>query len=125
MHDDVATVGERGLRAHAEVPVMQGGKLRWARCRRPAVTREIVRTAVTPFSASGGLKLLTGNLGRAVIKVSAVPDDRHVIEAPARVFSQPGSAARAPSRPASWIATSSPWCASRARAPTACPSCTS
>jgi phosphogluconate dehydratase len=39
-----------------------------------------------PFSATGGLKLLTGNLGRSVIKVSAVPDDRHVIEAPARVF---------------------------------------
>jgi phosphogluconate dehydratase len=39
-----------------------------------------------PFSASGGLKLLEGNLGRSVIKISAVPDDRHVIEAPARVF---------------------------------------
>jgi phosphogluconate dehydratase len=46
----------------------------------------IVRPAAAPFSASGGLKLLTGNLGRAVIKVSAVPDDRHLIEAPARVF---------------------------------------
>ena len=43
-------------------------------------------TASDPFSASGGLKLLQGNLGRSVIKVSAVPDDRHVIEAPARVF---------------------------------------
>ncbi len=39
-----------------------------------------------PFSATGGLKLLNGNLGRSVIKVSSVPDDRHVIEAPARVF---------------------------------------
>ncbi|MFM7505599.1 MAG: dihydroxy-acid dehydratase, partial [Rubrivivax sp.] len=46
----------------------------------------IVRTAAMPFSASGGLKLLEGNLGRSVIKVSAVPDDRHVVEAPARVF---------------------------------------
>jgi phosphogluconate dehydratase len=45
-----------------------------------------VRPAAAPFSPSGGLKLLTGNLGRAVIKVSAVPEDRHVIEAPARVF---------------------------------------
>jgi phosphogluconate dehydratase len=40
----------------------------------------------SPFSATGGLKLLAGNLGRGVIKVSAVPSDRHVIEAPARVF---------------------------------------
>jgi len=39
-----------------------------------------------PFSATGGLKLLAGNIGRAVIKVSAVPEDRHVIEAPAVVF---------------------------------------
>ena len=45
-----------------------------------------MRPAAEPFSATGGLKLLTGNLGRSVIKVSAVPDDRHVIEAPARVF---------------------------------------
>ena len=45
-----------------------------------------MRPATTPFSATGGLKLLTGNLGRSVIKVSAVPDDRHVIEAPARIF---------------------------------------
>lgn len=46
----------------------------------------MLRSAAEPFSAEGGLKLLTGNLGRSVIKVSAVPDDRHVIEAPARVF---------------------------------------
>src|SRR5690606_15226890 len=48
----------------------------------PAITRPVS----APFSASGGLKLLSGNLGRSVIKVSSVPDDRHVIEAPARVF---------------------------------------
>jgi phosphogluconate dehydratase len=41
---------------------------------------------VQPFSATGGLRLLQGNLGRAVIKVSAVPVDRHIVEAPARVF---------------------------------------
>ena len=46
----------------------------------------MVRPASAPFSPTGGLKLLHGRLGRSVIKVSAVPDDRHVIEAPARVF---------------------------------------
>jgi phosphogluconate dehydratase len=46
----------------------------------------VVRPASAPFSASGGLKLLQGNLGRSVIKVSAVPEDRHIIEAPCRVF---------------------------------------
>ena len=46
----------------------------------------MLRPAARPFSPTGGLKLLQGNLGRAVIKTSAVPEDRHVIEAPARVF---------------------------------------
>ena len=86
MHDDVPAVSERGLRAHAEAPVLQGDRLRWTALPPDSGDTQIVRQAVTPFSASGGLKLLTGNLGRSVIKVSAVPDDRHVIEAPARVF---------------------------------------
>jgi phosphogluconate dehydratase len=86
MHDDVRAVSERGLRAHAESPVLQGDKLRWSALPPDSGDTQIVRKAVTPFSASGGLKLLTGNLGRSVIKVSAVPDDRHVIEAPAKVF---------------------------------------
>src|SRR5256885_16191121 len=46
----------------------------------------VLRPADAPFRATGGLKLLSGNLGRSVIKVSAVPEDRHVVEAPARVF---------------------------------------
>ena len=52
----------------------------------PSRDIDIVRPAADPFSATGGLKLLTGNLGRSVIKVSAVPPDRHLIEAPARIF---------------------------------------
>ncbi len=88
MHADVPTVTHTaggGLAAYAQVPALAGdAKLRWA----PATAGDdtIVRPAARPFSASGGLKLLTGNLGRAVIKTSAVPDDRHVIEAPARLF---------------------------------------
>jgi phosphogluconate dehydratase len=46
----------------------------------------VLRPAAHPFSPTGGLRLLQGNLGRAVIKASAVPEDRHIIEAPARVF---------------------------------------
>ncbi len=73
LHADVATVAEGGLRAYGQAPAASGDD-------------GVVRTAAQPFSAEGGLKLLTGNLGRSVIKVSAVPEDRHVIEAPARVF---------------------------------------
>jgi phosphogluconate dehydratase len=47
---------------------------------------DVLRTATQPFSPTGGLRVLKGSLGRAVIKVSAVPDDRHLVQAPARVF---------------------------------------
>ena len=95
MHADVPAVDRRGLRAHAELPVLQGGRLSWQPLPPDSGDTQIVRGAAAPFSASGGLKLLTGNLGRAVIKVSAVPEDRHVIEAPARVFSDQESLQRA------------------------------
>lgn len=86
LHGDVATVSERGLAAHGEVPVLAGERLTWSALPRDSGDESIVRPAVRPFSETGGLKLLRGNLGRAVIKTSAVPEDRWVIEAPARVF---------------------------------------
>ena len=85
MHDDVPAVDGRGLRAHGELPQLSGGRLRWSALPADSGDSSVVRGASAPFSPSGGLKLLTGNLGRAVIKISAVPEDRHVIEAPARV----------------------------------------
>ena len=86
LHPDVATVSERGIGAYAEVPALDGNRLRWSALPAASGDADVVRTAAVPFSATGGLKLLQGNIGRAVIKTSAVPDDRHVIEAPARVF---------------------------------------
>ncbi len=95
MHADVATVAEGGLQCYGQVPsaAAEGangasatGGIEWHSL--PVVSRDdsIVRTAGAPFSDHGGLTLLTGNLGRAVIKTSSVPDDRHIIEAPALVF---------------------------------------
>lgn len=86
LHPDVDTVAERGIAAYAEVPVLEQGRLRWSALPPASGDTSVVRPAAAPFSATGGVKLLTGNLGRAVIKTSAVPDDRHVIEAPARIF---------------------------------------
>ena len=86
MHGDVATVSERGLQAHGEVPVADGDRLRWSALPADSGDTSVVRPLARPFSATGGLKLLQGNLGRSVIKTSAVPDDRHIVEAPARVF---------------------------------------
>ena len=85
MHEDVLTVREGGIRDYTREPALHAGVLHWDEA---GLSKDetIVRPASSPFSSSGGLKLLQGNLGRSVIKVSAVPDDRHVIEAPARVF---------------------------------------
>ena len=74
MHADVASVNAGGLRASAAAA---------GAC---SQDDSVLRPVREPFSTHGGLKLLQGNLGRAVIKVSAVPQDRHIIEAPARVF---------------------------------------
>ncbi|MEO8805449.1 MAG: phosphogluconate dehydratase [Burkholderiaceae bacterium] len=86
MHADVATVTAGGLRDYTQVPVKEGERLRWSALPKDSGDDSIIRTMAQPFSPEGGLKLLTGNLGRAVIKVSAVPDDRHIVEAPAIVF---------------------------------------
>ena len=88
LHPDVATISANGLRAYCDEPALEHGgpHLVWRAWPRGSGDTAIVRTAAAPFSASGGLKLLEGNLGRAVIKTSAVPEDRWVIEAPAIVF---------------------------------------
>jgi len=86
MHADVLTVRDGGLREFSRIPsAAADGTLQWNDAGE-SKDEAVVRPASNPFSASGGLKLLQGNLGRSVIKISAVPDDRHVIEAPCRVF---------------------------------------
>ena len=89
LHPDVATVAAGGIAAYSQVPRADADAtsgLRWEALPPGSSDTEVVRCADQPFSASGGLTLLQGNLGRAVIKVSAVPDDRHIVQAPARVF---------------------------------------
>ena len=86
MHADVPTVAEGGMAAYTKVPECEGGHLVWRALPQRSIDERIVRNAASPFSEAGGLKLLTGNLGRSVIKISAVPEERHVIEALAEVF---------------------------------------
>ena len=85
MHADVLTVRSEGIRAYTHEPLLAGPSLTW-QATGPSKDEAIVRPASAPFSPTGGLQLLQGPLGRSVIKVSSVPDDRHVIEAPARIF---------------------------------------
>jgi phosphogluconate dehydratase len=86
MHADVATVADGGLTAYTRVPVRAEAGLAWEELSADSGDDSVLRRAGQPFSPTGGLKLLRGNLGRSVIKTSAVPDDRHIVEAPARVF---------------------------------------
>ncbi|OQW89882.1 MAG: phosphogluconate dehydratase [Rhodoferax ferrireducens] len=96
MHADVLTVRAGGLREYTRMPTTAAPNAENIEQKMPlALTWQeigaskdeaVVRPASSPFSPSGGLKLLLGNLGRSVIKISAVPDDCHVIEAPCRVF---------------------------------------
>jgi phosphogluconate dehydratase len=86
MHGDVLTAGGGSMADFGTKPEMQGETLTWSD---PGASKDetIVRPATAPFSAEGGFRILSGNLGRACIKVSAVERDRWTIEAPARVFS--------------------------------------
>jgi phosphogluconate dehydratase len=98
LHPDVQTVSPKGIAAYAEVPALAAAAegdgacdtaaaaLVWHRLPADSGDSSIVRPAAAPFSTTGGLRLLQGNLGRGVIKTSAVPDDRHAVQAPARVF---------------------------------------
>ena len=88
MHEDVLSINGESLRPQTRLPVLaaDGKSVAWQDLPAASGDASVLRGAAEPFSASGGLKLLEGNLGRSVIKVSAVPEDRHVIEAPARVF---------------------------------------
>ncbi|MDI1308269.1 MAG: phosphogluconate dehydratase [Methylotenera sp.] len=86
MFPDVFTVAYGGLRDYGKLPVKEDNKLVWKDLPKESPDETIVRTAAFPFNESGGLRLLKGNLGRSVIKISAVPEDRHIIEAPAIVF---------------------------------------
>ena len=86
LHGDAHTVWGRGLDGYRRMPVLDAaGKLAWNEVRESG-NRDVLRPASAPFRADGGLRVLEGNLGRAVIKVSSVPGDRLVIEAPAVVF---------------------------------------
>ena len=91
LHGDIMTVGGT-IADYACEPVMDGDRLAWHPA--PAVTRDeaMLRPVSAPFSPDGGMRLLTGNLGRAVIKTSAVEESRWTIEAPCRIFSDQNDA---------------------------------
>ena len=87
LHGDARTVFGASLHDYNKVPSLDAqGALSWTPVSKESGNRGVLRSADEPFRADGGLRMLHGNLGHAVIKVSSVPDDRLLIEAPAIVF---------------------------------------
>jgi len=86
LHDGVLTVAGEGLAAYRNEPFLEDGRLAWRPAPAESRNESVLRPVSRPFSPDGGLKVLRGNLGRAVIKTSAVKPEHQVVEAPAIVF---------------------------------------
>jgi phosphogluconate dehydratase len=86
LHPDTRTIMGAGLRAYTFEPWLDDGRLAWRPAPQSSGDLDVLRPAANPFSHHGGLQLLTGNLGRAVIKTSAMKAEHHMVEAPAIVF---------------------------------------
>ncbi|MEH3107091.1 MAG: phosphogluconate dehydratase [Sphingomonas fennica] len=86
VHGDILTVHGAGLAAQAQDPVLDGEALAWVPAPADPLDEDMLRPVTRPFLPDGGMRLLAGNLGRCIIKTSAVDPARWTIEAPVRVF---------------------------------------
>lgn len=86
LHEEVNTIVGKGLQHYTKEPFIDNGQLVWRDGPEASLDLNVIRPIEDPFSKEGGLSLLKGNLGRAVIKVSAVKEENRIIEAPAAVF---------------------------------------
>ena len=86
LHPDTTTVAGKGLAAYTREPKIEDGSLAWHAGPGQSLNDKILRPVSQPFQREGGLKQLAGNLGRGVMKVSAVAPEHHIVEAKARIF---------------------------------------
>ena len=86
LHPDTKTVAGEGLSDYTQEPKVHEGRITWGDGPTETLNDKILRPAEDPFQPTGGLKQLRGNLGHGMMKVSAVAPERHIVEAPARVF---------------------------------------
>ncbi|MGB0158918.1 MAG: phosphogluconate dehydratase [Thalassovita mediterranea] len=91
LHEDVKTTAGDGLNLYTQEPKLRDGRVAYEAGPRDSLNAKILRPASDPFQPSGGLKQLEGNLGRGIMKVSAVAPELHVVEAKARVFEDQAS----------------------------------
>ncbi|MBI2970098.1 MAG: phosphogluconate dehydratase [Gammaproteobacteria bacterium] len=86
LHEDITTVAGNGLASYRDEPYLENGNLAWRAVAPESKNAEVLRPMSNPFDPEGGLRVLKGNLGRSVIKVSAVAREQRIVEAPCRVF---------------------------------------
>ena len=86
MFDDVLTVCWQGMEKYGQKLSVKENEISWSRFPKNSGDDSIIRTHDNPFSSTGGLKLLKGNVGRSVMKTSAIPEEKHIIEGPAMIF---------------------------------------
>jgi phosphogluconate dehydratase len=86
LHENVTTIIGSGLHRYTQEPKIDTNRLIWVDGPKESLNKTIIRSASDPFSKDGGIKILQGNLGRAVIKTAAVESDHRKIQAPAIVF---------------------------------------
>lgn len=95
LHEQVKTIIGDNLRDYLQEPFLEEGKLVWRAASEHSLDDQVIASRTAPFSVNGGLTVLKGNLGRAVIKVSAVKPEHQVIEAPALIFHDQNALERA------------------------------
>ncbi|SDL00301.1 6-phosphogluconate dehydratase [Franzmannia pantelleriensis] len=86
IHSDIPTVFGTDLTAYTQEPFLENGKLVWREGPEQSLDSEVLTSVAKPFAATGGLTVLDGNLGRGVIKISAVKPEHRVVEAPIKIF---------------------------------------
>lgn len=86
LHGDIPTVFGTDLTAYTQEPFLEDGKVVWREGPENSLDEEVLRPVSTPFAPTGGLTVMKGNLGRGVIKVSAVAEEHRVVEAPVKIF---------------------------------------
>ena len=86
LHDDVTTILGKGMRKFTDEPFVNNGVLEWRAGPEKSLDPEIIASVDEPFDTEGGLRLVEGNIGRAIVKISAVKQEHHTVSAPARVF---------------------------------------
>jgi phosphogluconate dehydratase len=88
LHEDVRTILGQGLKAYTQEPKIRNHELIWEEGPTESLNLSIIRPVSEPFSKDGGIKILTGNIGRSVIKTAAVSEEHLIVEAPAIVFDE-------------------------------------